>query len=142
MATQTVYNETMDAARVGMIADTTAKTLLSRDVETAAVGFGVPVVQGTADNGARAADTGDTAILGISVRERSTINDEFAVGESMRVMTKGAIWVTVKVEVDAGDSVTVVLATAEFSNTGGVGITGATYETSAGIGELAKVRIA
>ena len=141
MATQTVYNETQDAGRLGAIADTTAKTLLSRVAEVGSIGFGLPVAQGANDNGAHKAKTGDTAILGISVRERSTVDDNFAVGDNMRVMTKGCIWVTASVDVDAGDPVTVVVATAAFSNTGGVAID-ATYETSATAGNLAKVRIA
>ncbi len=142
MAIQTTYSETMDQARAGAIADMTDATLLSYTVEDEALPFGKPVVQGTADKGAHLATTGDTAILGISVRERSTINDEFAIADTARIMTEGAIWVTAAVAVSAGDPVTVVVATATFSNTGGVTIDNAIYETSAGIGELAKVRLA
>lgn len=142
MAIQTVYNETLDAGRLGAIADLTDKTLLSRVAEVGAIGFGLPVVQGADDKGAHKAKTGDTKIFGICVRERSTINDNFAVGDNMRVMTKGCIWVTASVAVSAGDPVTVVVATAAFSNTGGVAMSGAVYESSAGIGELVKVRLA
>lgn len=142
MAVQTIYNETLEAGREGAIADMATKTLLSRVVETAAVGFGKPVVQGSADNGARLSTTGDTAILGISVRERSTVSDQFAVGDNMRVLTQGSIWVKVAATVAAGDPVHVIVASATFSNAGGVAITGALYETSAASGELAKVRIA
>lgn len=141
MATQTVYKETMDAARVGMLADTTNTTLLSRNIEGAAVGFGKPVVQGAADKGARISTTGDTKILGITVRERSTLDDEFAVGDSARVATVGAIWVSVVAAVAAGDPVHVIVADGTFTNTGGVEITEARYDTSAAIGELALVRM-
>lgn len=142
MAIQTTYNETLDAGRVGAIADTNEKTLISRTAEVGSIGFGMPVVQGDDDRGAWKAKTGDTAILGISVRERSSTNDEWVVGESMRVMTEGSIWVTASVDVVAGDPVSVVVATAEFSNTGGVAIEGARFETSATAGNLAVVRIA
>lgn len=140
MAIQTTYSENMDAGRLGAIADMSNKTLLSRNAEEV-VGFGLPVVQGTADNGARKSTTGDTDIIGISVRERSTLDDEFAIGDSIRVLTEGAIWVTASVAVDAGDTVHVIVATAEFGKTGGVELN-AIYETSAAIGELTKVRLA
>ena len=144
MAVQTTYNETMDAGRLGAIADTNDKTLVSRNAEVAAIGFGAPVVQGTADNGVWEAKTGDTAIYGISVRDRSTSNDEFAVGESVRVMTKGTIWVTAAVAVAAGDPVAVKVADATFEKTAATGviaIAGARWDSSAAIGELAKIRL-
>lgn len=142
MSTQTTYNETLDAGRAGAIADTTDKMLLSRVVEGGPVGFGKPVVQGAADAGARGTESGDSSVLGISVRERSTVADQFAVGDNMRVMTKGCVWVVASVDVAAGDPVTAVVATGAFSNTGGVALAGATYESSASPGELAKVRLA
>ena len=48
MAIQTAYNATMSAARAGMIADMRGSTLISRTVEDATLGFGVPVTKGTA----------------------------------------------------------------------------------------------
>ena len=86
MAVQTTYTN-MTEGRIGAIADGNDKVLISRTAEVAAIGFGLPVVQGSADDGVHMAKTGDTAILGISVRDRSTENDEFAIGESVRVMT-------------------------------------------------------
>ncbi|WP_299085285.1 hypothetical protein [uncultured Paraglaciecola sp.] len=142
MAIQTTYGETMDAGRIGAIVDTNDKTLISRTAEVGSIGFGLPVVQGAADDGCWKAKTGDTAILGISVRDRSTLDDEFKVGESVRVMTKGVIWVTAAVAVAAGEPVTVVVASATFSNTGGVAIAGATYDSSGDAGSLVKVRLA
>lgn len=141
MAIQTVYNETMDAGRVGAIADTGTKTLISRTAEVGAVGFGLPVAQGVADNGAHKAKTGDTAILGITVRERSATDDQWAVGESMRVMTQGVIWVEAAATVAAGDPVHVLVDTATFSNAAGVVIAGARYDSSGTSGDLVKVRL-
>lgn len=143
MAVQTTYSANMTAGRVGAIAETSGTdVLISRNAEVGAIGFGLPVVQGAADDGVWKAKTGDTAILGISVRDRSANDDEFKVGESVRVMTKGVIWVTASVAVEAGDPVHVIVATAAFAITGGVAIANARWDSSAGIGELAKIRLA
>lgn len=141
MATQTTYTETMDALRVGMVADTGHKVLISRNVEGAAVGFGKPLAQGDADMGARLTTTGDTAVLGVTVMDRGENFDEFAVGASARVMTEGVTAVEVVAAVSAGDPVHVVVADGTFSNTGGVELPGARYETSAESGALAKIRL-
>lgn len=142
MAIQTVYNKTMDAGRAGAIADMQGATLISRNAEVGAIGFGLPLAQGADDNGAHKAKTGDTAIIGISVRERSSTDDEYAVGDSVRVMTNGVIWVTAAATVAAGDPVHVVVASATFTNTGGVAIAGARYDSSGTSGQLVKVRLA
>lgn len=141
MAIQTVYKETQDAGRLGAIVDTNDKTLISCLAE-AATGFGLPVVQGAADNAARVPASGDAAILGITVRERSSVDDTWQAGDSMRVMTRGGIWVTASVDVSAGDPVDVVVATGAFTNTGGVTIANARYDSSGLAGELVKVRLA
>ena len=137
---QTVYSENIDAARAGQVADMGAAVMLSRVAEEV-IGFGLPVVEGTADNQALLSDTGDTVILGISVRERSTINDNFAINDNMRVLKSGSIWVTVVATVAPGDPVHVIVAAQTFTNTGGVAIANAVYETSATSGNLARVRI-
>lgn len=143
MAIQTTYNDTLDAGRVGALVDTNDKALISRNVEGAAIGFGLPVVQGVEDYGCRLATTGDLEILGISVRDRSTFDDVFDIGESARVMrNEGTIWVMAAATVVAGDPVHVVLATAEFSNTGGLVIPGARYDTSGTAGSLVVLRLA
>jgi len=142
MAVQTTYQESLDAGRVGAIADTTNKVLISRTAEGAAIGFGVPIAQGTADRGARATATGDTTVIGITVRERSATDDQWAVGESMRVMKQGAIYVEAAATVAAGDAVHVIVDGGTFSNTGGVEIPGALYESSGDAGDLVQVRLA
>ena len=115
--------------------------MLSRQAEGAAIGFGVPVAQGTADRGARATTTGDTEIAGITVRERSALNDQWAVGADMRVMTSGALFVVAAATVAAGDPVHVIVDGGTFSNTGGVAIPGAVYETSGDSGDNVIVRL-
>lgn len=136
MAIQTQYKETLDAGRAGALVNTEPKTLISRNAE-AVIGFGLPVEQGAADSGVVLSAGG--AVLGITVRERSTDDDQFAVGDSARVMTTGVIWVTAGAAVAAGDPVHAVGTV--FNNTGGVAIANARYDSSAASGELVKVRI-
>ena len=141
MALQDTYVETMAAGVPGAIADTNHKVLISRTVEGAPVGFGVPLAQGAGDYGARATTTGDTAIVGITVRDQSTFGDQFEVGESARVLTTGTLWINTVAAVVAGDPVHVIVADATFSNTGGVAIDGARFEDSGDAGSTLRVRI-
>jgi hypothetical protein len=151
MAVQTTYSATIDAARVGMIANEEPSVLISRNVQTSAgIGFGVPVKQGTADNAVDVVSAGTTAIVGITVRERSVnpvTPDKFALGESARLMRKGVLWVTVTDAggVAAGDAVWVLLSNGTFSNAdagsdGSVKLGGARWDSSAANGALAKIR--
>lgn len=141
MAVQTTYNETLDAGRAGALVNTGEKVLVSKNVEDEALPFGRPVTQGTADNGVHLTTTGDTSVLGISVRDRSATTDQFAVNDSARVMLKGVIWVSPVVTVAAGDPVHVVAADGTFTNTGGITVSGASYESSGASGALVKVRL-
>src|SRR5690606_38806077 len=115
--------------------------------DAAGIGFGVAVAQGTADKGCKAFGSGDTSILGITVRERSIdANDEneFAQYTDARIMTKGVIWVTASVAVDAGDPVYVVPATGAFAKTSAssaVQIAGARWDTSTSGSGIAQVRL-
>lgn len=142
MAVQTNYSEMQDALRAGFIYDQGPNELLSRIVEDAALKFGKPVTQGTADNAVHPTTTGDTAIFGISVLDQSTLDDEFAVGSNARIITSGPVAVVAAATVAAGDPVHVVVATGTFTNTGGVAIAGALYESSGVSGDLVKVRLA
>src|SRR5690606_1110063 len=148
MSVQDIYNATMSAAREGMIANTEPKTLISRTVETAAgIGFGLPVAQGTDDNGVIATASATAAILGITVRERSVrpeTPNKFAQYESARIMTKGVIWVKAGAAVAAGDPVYVTVATDAFVKVTGEGnvlIPNDRYDSSAASGALVKVRL-
>lgn len=142
MAVQTEYNETLDAGRLGALADLGHNVLISRTIEGAAVGFAVPLAQGTNDKGARATTTGDTAVVGVTVRDRSSTDDQFAVGDTARVMTEGVIWVSPVAAVAAGDPVHVIVADATFSNTGGLALAGSRYEDSGAAGSLVRIRLA
>jgi hypothetical protein len=152
MPIQTSYTETMRAGVVGAIVNTEPNNLISRTVEGAAIGFGVPVAQGAGDKGARATAAGDTAarFVGVTVREHSVrpeTPNSFAVGETARVMTRGVIWVTASIAVAAGDPVFVTVATGAFRNsataTAGaeIQIPNSRFDTSAAAGALVQLRL-
>lgn len=155
MSVQTTYPDVQPVAVAGAQATMIPATIISRTVETAAIGFGVAVEQGTADKGCVAFDGG--TVLGIAMLDRSasglTVSggqvtgrtiDAFGVGESARIMTKGDIWVTCATGCSAGDGVFVRPSNGDFQDSNAnsaVQIPGAVWDTSAGAGELAVVRL-
>lgn len=146
MPTQTDYNATQAAAIAGAQATMIPATLISRNVETVAgIGFGKAVAQGAADKGCKAFAAGDTAVVGITLLDRSAhTGDLFAQFEPARIMTKGDVWVVASVVVAAGDAVYVVPATGAFTNAklDNVAITNARWDTSTtAAGQLAIVRL-
>lgn len=149
MANQTTYNAVHDKAYAGMVADTGLATIVSRSVQTAALGFGLPAARGTADRTARPVTTGDVAadIEGISVRNQAldaTNPNATQVGYSAPIMLTGTIWVTVGEAVAAGDPVLVTVADGTITKTAGAGkvaLPDAYFETSAANGALAVVRL-
>lgn len=151
MAVQTVYNETMAAARAGARANMEPVDLISRTVETAAgIGFGKVVQQGTADKGCSSVLTGMTAqtYLGVTMRERGVrpeTPNAFAQYESALIMRKGVIWVEVAVAIATTDIVTVTLASGVIGKTavgaGIVAIPNARWETSTTGAGLAQLRL-
>jgi len=145
MAVQTTYATTMAVAFNGMIANTEPNVLISREVETAAVGFGLVVKQGTADKQVEAATGAADVVRGITVRDQSAISDTFAVGDSALVMTKGVVWVTALDGVVAGAPVYMVVAggSGKFTDTStsNLAVPGAIFETSGAADELVAIRL-
>lgn len=157
MPVQTSYPDTQPVAVAGAQATMVPATIISRNVETAAIGFGKAVAQGTADKGCHAFGAGDTAVLGITLLDRSASGltvtngqvsgqtaDSFGVGESARVITKGDVWVVAGVNVTAGQPVYVRPSNGDFQPTNAnsaVQIAGARWDTSATAGSLAVVRL-
>lgn len=157
MAVQTNYPDTQPAAVAGAQATMIPATIISRTVESAAVPFGRAVKQGTADKGCSLFGSGDTAVLGISLLDRSAAGttvvngqvtartpDVFGVGESARVITKGDIWVVCATGCSAGDPVYVRPSNGDFQDSSAnsaVQIAGARWDTSAGAAGLAVVRL-
>ena len=149
MAIQTTYTENMRQGVPGALVNQEPSTLISRTVENASgIEFGTAVARGTSDNGAIAATTGTTAILGIAVRERSVrpeTPNKFAQYDSARIATKGVVFVNASVAVNQGDPVYVTVATGAFvkaSGAGNVQIANAVYDSSVGAAGLVKVRLA
>lgn len=158
MAVQTNYSDTQPAAVAGAQATMIPATVISRTVEgNAGIGFGKPVAQGTADKGCHLFTSGDTAVLGITLLDRSAAGqtvsagqvtahtpDTFAVGETARIITKGDVWVEAAAAVDAGDPVYVTTSGTITNASGGgnVQIAGARWDTSTTApGQLAVVRL-
>jgi hypothetical protein len=153
MAVQTTYTANISAARAGMIANTESRlNTVSRNVETAAgIGFGLPVDQGTGDNGIVLCSSGTTDPVGFTVRDRSVDPanpNEYSQYEIARVMTHGVIWVTVTDAggVAAGDDVWLTKATGALSNAdvgsdGGLLLAGCRWVSSAANGALAKISV-
>lgn len=147
MATQSTYTD-MSAAVAGAIGNMVPATLISRTVEdSAGIGFGVAVKDGSADYGCAAFGSGDTAILGITVRERdvsAVTPDKFAQYENARVMTKGCVWVTCTTGCSPGDPVYVRPSDGTFQDSSansGVQIAGARWDTTATAGAIALIRM-
>jgi hypothetical protein len=148
MAVQSTYSDNMAVAYNGMIANQEPNVLISRTVEASGgIGFGVPVIQGTADNECDEVAASTDTIVGITVRDQSVEDDTFAQYDSALLMRKGVLWVTVTDAggVDAGDDVWVLVADGTFSNAdagtdGSIKINDARWESTADNGALAKIR--
>lgn len=144
MAVQSTYSENIAAAAAGLLGNMTPATLISRTVETAAgVGFGLPVAQGSDDNGCIA--YAGSGYLGITVRERSldpNNPDKFAQYDSARILQKGTVWVQASKAVAAGDSV-YITDDGDFTDeaTSNFQIPGARWDTSTTEAALALVAI-
>lgn len=139
-----MYKSEMDVGVAGAIANTENKNIISRVVEgTAGIPFGRAVVQGTKDKTIRAATTGDTAFVGVTVVDRTARDltfGGFVEKETARVLEEGVIWVEVTAAVKAGDAAAVDLTTGKF-NKAGAAFEGAIFDTSASAGQLAQLRI-
>lgn len=143
-AIQTNYSENIRASVPGHIPDMTHADLVSRTVQDAAgLAFGVPVFQGTTDKSVRAIVNGDTTakFVGVSVLDRSATGPNgYAQYESARILLTGPISVIASVAVAASDPVTITAAGA-FSNTGGITVPNARWDTSAAAGAVANIFI-
>lgn len=158
MAVQTTYSDTQPVGVPGAQATMLPGQIMSRTVETAAIGFGKAVEQGTSDKGCIAFDGG--TVLGITLLDRSASGlsvtdgqvtgqtaDSFGVGESARIAPVGGgldVWVTCATGCSAGDSVFVRPSNGDFQDSNAnsaVQIPGAVWDTSATAGGLAVVRL-
>lgn len=140
---QTSYGERMPVGQAGGPAEG-AYEADTCSVETAAgIGFGLACGRGSAADGAV---LGGAQFRGISIRDvnvpaSDSAPDKFPQYANIPLMTKGVIWVNAAVAVEAGQLVHYDTTTGALSNTGGTEIAGATWESDAGIGALAKLRL-
>lgn len=143
-AVQTTYPAVMPIGAVGAVADLSFSDVISRECEPASIGFGVAVVQGTADHQAKVGAAG--VFIGLTVRAvelDARRNDAYAQYDTMGVMTKGVMWVLAGEAVVAGDLVYRTAAgVLNKTSSGNTLVAGARWETSAANGALAKVRLA
>lgn len=151
MSVQSTYSERISAAKAGHIATTEDCVLISRNVETSGgIGFGLPVMKGTAEDSVVALASGATNIVGITVRERSAnpaSPNGYAQYESARLMRRGVIWVLVTDAggVVQGDPVWITESAGGFSNAdpgsgAGQRINGAIWDSNGANGGLARIR--
>ena len=134
------YSYGQDKAVVGMKADSTVDVIDSFAAE-GAIGVGKAVERGTDPAKQVKASVTASKVIGIAIFENKVDEtplypDEYAVP----VCTFGDVWVEVSESVTAGAAVYLSTAGAWGSSTGSA-VSGMTYLTSAGSGELAIVRI-
>lgn len=148
---QSTYSENIDDAVNGMLANANNEVITKIVEETNGIGFGVACSQGTADNQADLGASAATGFIGISVRDRSLVNesgqeaDEYQDGQNIALLVRGEIWVTTGGAVNDGDDVTFNSTTGVLSSAATSGsqfaITGARWMTTASSGGLARVRL-
>ncbi|ACL61330.1 structural cement protein Gp24 [Methylobacterium nodulans] len=144
MPVQTTYSGRPAAAYEGMVAFEEPSLTVSRIVETAGgIGFGKPAFQGTRDEGIVA--TG-SVFRGVTLADRNLSphngGDLFAQHDTAPVMIKGTVWVVVSGAVAAGAPAFLTPAGAfTAQGTGNVPVPNALFDSSAGAGGLARLRL-
>lgn len=152
MATyQTTYTATPAKGVAGQVKNSEESNRISRTIETAAIGFGVPVQRGTGNHGVVAYSTG--AFLGITILDpavpgnvaTASTPDIFPVGFTAPILTRGQMLVTAGATVAPGDDVYYTTATGKYVTASGSGIvgplTGVFFDTGGGDGDLVEISI-
>ena len=131
------YTASPAIAYAGQIAEgQNVKDVASKRITTATVGFGRAVGRDTADGTVR---LGGTGFEGITVADKSQVDDLYPVGVIAGVMRKGTIWVTASTNVAPSDPVTFTAATGVIGAGLVTTIAGAKFETTATAGNLVRV---
>lgn len=148
---QTTYNERPAKGVHGQVANAELSNRISRTIETAAVPFGAPVQRGAADHGAVAFTTGDflgLAILNPAVPGNvatATTPDQYPVGFTAAILTRGQMYVTAGETVVQGDDVYYVTATGKYTTTAAAGsvgpLTGVFFDTGGGNGDIVEISV-
>lgn len=149
---QTTYAEKQAIGIHGQVANAELSNRISRTIETAAVPFGAPVQRGAADHGAVAFSTGD--FLGIAILNpavpgnvaTASTPDQYPVGFTAAILTKGQMYVTAGATVVQGDAVyynTVTKRYVPASGTNIVGpLTGCFFDTGGANGAIVEISVA
>lgn len=147
MPYQTAYNERLALGLEGHIAKSERAIVISRTIETAAMGFGKVAVQGVGDLSVRPSAVGQTRFVGITVLDQAaeaSVSNGQPIGATAGVMRGGDIWVVAGEAVAAGDQAYFVPATGALVKTaaGNIIIPSGRFDTSAALGGLALLYIA
>lgn len=148
-ALQTNYDDKLSAAFEGMVVNTEPFIIISREVQTAAIGFGKAVKQGTADRQVQAATASADVYRGITIRDQSTrLNgvtpDQVPVGDSIAVMVEGVVWVKAGGTCTVGTAAYMIAADGRFTSTStsNLPIVRGIFESSGIANDLVKLRLA
>lgn len=150
-AVLTQYRTYMRPALAGMIADQFEAQMLSRIVQTAGgIPFGAVACQGTNDNQIIVA-AANKLYIGVTVIApelvpllASATANQYNLDDVAAVMVRGGVWVTVNVNVAAGQPAGFDPANGNFqlaSTTNATAIAGGRWETTATAGSLALLRL-
>lgn len=134
---QSTYTNNAAAAYAGMPGDTQLSNVQSKQVTTAAVGFGLAVGRDTADNTVR---FGGTGFEGITIADKAQPTGNYPVGSTAAIMTTGVVWVNASTAgVNPAAPVTFTAATGVIGAGLATTITGAKFLATAASGALVPV---
>ena len=149
---QTTYNTAPAIGLHGQVANAELSNRISRTVETAAIAFGAPVQRGTADHVVVALTDGD--FLGIAILNPAVPGnvatadtpDQYPVGFTAAILTKGQMYVTAGGAVEQGNAVHYNPTTGRYVDTEVVGttvgpLTGVVFDTSGSNGDIVEISI-
>ena len=136
------YSGQNELGYAGMIAEAQMiKDVASKVVTTAVVPFGRAV--GSSGTDAGTCRLGGVGFEGISIADKTRLNDEYIVGEMAGILRKGTVWVVADGAVTIAGPVTFTVATgaigAQAVTSGIVAIAGAKFETAGADGDLVRL---
>ena len=137
------YSFEMARGQAGQLADARNNTVITLAAETA-MDFGAPVMRGTGSNQAVVSDA--TAFAGVALFEHNHENADntngagYVATDAVSVLTQGAVLVAVAVAVEAGEAA-YVTATGTYTNVSTSNLLVGSFESDAGVGELAALTI-
>jgi hypothetical protein len=139
---QSTYNRYAPIAQAGMPADMSSGDADTLVCESAAIGFGLAVSHGSADNGGI---LGGTNFRGVAIRDVTLVHDtadQYETGDNMGVAVRGDIWIKVVNAVTPGLQAYYNTSTGRIGKTGaGTAIAGAVFLDSADAEGFSRLRL-